>query len=211
VQLRCLGQEDPLSGFQLNRLISAHLVADRGRWPRYIHGEVLSLNSLLYHPLIESLPLGSRFSKELFFCLKPALGAVTLFSPDLQEPGNGLSLDPDPETPLGDRINVRYKEAVTKGEMMKRVLRDTTKALFKMGCLAQPGGIHHAPHGSGIHYAGTVPMGKPDDPLCTTSSGRTNAYENLYIADGAAFPSLPSKSITMSLIAHAIRVAQLAA
>ena len=29
-----------------------------------------------------------------------------------------------------------------------------------------------------------------------------------YIADGAAFPSLPSKSITISLAAHATRVAR---
>jgi choline dehydrogenase-like flavoprotein len=35
-------------------------------------------------------------------------------------------------------------------------------------------------------------------------------FSNLYIADGAAFPSLPSKSITMSLAAHATRVARLA-
>jgi choline dehydrogenase-like flavoprotein len=39
-------------------------------------------------------------------------------------------------------------------------------------------------------------------------TGRSNLFANLYIADGAAFPSLPSKSITMSLAAHATRVAR---
>ena len=38
--------------------------------------------------------------------------------------------------------------------------------------------------------------------------GRSNFFPNLYVADGAAFPSLPSKSITMSLAAHATRVAR---
>jgi choline dehydrogenase-like flavoprotein len=42
------------------------------------------------------------------------------------------------------------------------------------------------------------------------ATGRSNLFGNLYIADGAAFPSLPSKSITMSLAAHATRVARLA-
>ena len=40
------------------------------------------------------------------------------------------------------------------------------------------------------------------------AGGRSNLFANLYIADGAAFPSLPSKSITMSLAAHATRVAR---
>lgn len=211
VQLRCIGQDELQDGFQFNRLILAHIVPERGPWPRYIHGEILSLTSLLYHPLIESLPLGSRFSKELFFKLKPALGAVSLFFPDLPEPGNGLALEPDSGSPTGDRIRICYMEAGAKREMMRPVVKDTVKALFHLGCLVQPGGIRYCPPGSGIHYAGTVPMGPPEDLLCTTPTGRSNAYENLYVADGASFPSLPSKSITMTLIAHAIRTAELAA
>jgi choline dehydrogenase-like flavoprotein len=44
-------------------------------------------------------------------------------------------------------------------------------------------------------------------PKRCDSAGRSNLFPNLYIADGAAFPTLPSKSITMSLAAHATRVA----
>jgi choline dehydrogenase-like flavoprotein len=44
-------------------------------------------------------------------------------------------------------------------------------------------------------------------PKRCDAKGRSNLFSNLYIADGAAFPSLPSKSITMSLAAHATRVA----
>ena len=44
-------------------------------------------------------------------------------------------------------------------------------------------------------------------PKRCDAKGRSNLFTNLYIADGAAFPSLPSKSITMSLAAHATRVA----
>ena len=38
-------------------------------------------------------------------------------------------------------------------------------------------------------------------------NGQANLFSNLYIADGAASPSLTSKSITLSLAAHATRVA----
>jgi choline dehydrogenase-like flavoprotein len=47
-----------------------------------------------------------------------------------------------------------------------------------------------------------------DGPKRCGPSGQSNLFSNLYIADGAAFPSLPSKSITMSLAAHATRVAR---
>jgi choline dehydrogenase-like flavoprotein len=47
-----------------------------------------------------------------------------------------------------------------------------------------------------------------DGPKRCGPTGRSNLFPNLYIADGAAFPSLPSKSITMSLAAHATRVAR---
>jgi choline dehydrogenase-like flavoprotein len=40
------------------------------------------------------------------------------------------------------------------------------------------------------------------------ATGQSNLLSNLYIADGAAFPALPSKSITLSLAAHATRVAR---
>jgi choline dehydrogenase-like flavoprotein len=69
-----------------------------------------------------------------------------------------------------------------------------------------PKGLVESQPGGGIHYAGTVPMGKGAG--CCNRDGVSNLYPNLFIADGAAFPSLPSKSITLSLAAHATRVAQ---
>jgi len=44
-------------------------------------------------------------------------------------------------------------------------------------------------------------------PKRCNAKGQSNLFANLYIADGAAFPALPSKSITISLAAHATRVA----
>jgi choline dehydrogenase-like flavoprotein len=68
-----------------------------------------------------------------------------------------------------------------------------------------PRGAVRSPCGGGIHYAGTIPMG--NGPKRCGPDGRSNLLRNLYVADGAAFPSLPSKSITMGLAAHATRVA----
>ena len=58
--------------------------------------------------------------------------------------------------------------------------------------------------GSGIHYAGTIPMGKQ---YCCDQFGKLHFFDNLYIADSSAFPSLPSKPISINTAAFASYVA----
>ena len=206
IQLRQIGARQEAEQFQFNKLIIAHRKPRDSGWPCHAHGEVLSLNTLLYHPLIESIPTGSRQAMRLFARLHAALGVVTYFFPDRPVAGNGLSIVPDPSSPTGDRVRVDYREHEAKPGLIRQTLADTRRALLMLGCL--PWLPQVSPPGGGIHYAGTVPMG--EGPLCTDSSGRANAYRNLYICDGAAFPTLPSKSITLNLVAHAIRAATLA-
>ena len=201
--LRQIGMKQEDEQFQYNRLIIAHRKTRAGGWPVHCHGEVLSLNTLVYHPLIESIPLGSRLAVKTFARLHAALGVVTYFFPDRPVPGNGLSIVQDGESPTGDRLHIHYREAEDKLALIKETINDTRRALLMLGCL--PWQPQLAPAGSGIHYAGTVPMG--EGPLCSAASGKANAYRNLYLCDGAGFPTLPSKSITFNLVANAIRVA----
>lgn len=205
VYLAQVGRRPEARQFQFNRLIVAHRKAQAG-WPSHCHGELLSLNTLLYHPLIESIPFGSRLGMRAFARLRAALGVVTYFLPDRPAHDNGLSIVPDPDSPTGDRLHVHYREDAAKEDLAQGILADTRRALLRLGCL--PWQPQWAPPGAGIHYAGTVPMGTGHRRA--DASGKANAYDNLYICDGAAFPTLPSKSITLNLIAHAIRVATLA-
>lgn len=205
VYLAQVGRQPEARQFQFNRLIVAHRKALAG-WPCHCHGELLSLNTLLYHPLIESIPFGSRLGMQTFVRLRAALGVVTYFMPDRPAHDNGITIVPDPGSSMGDRLHVHYREAAGKEDLARDILSDTRRALLRLGCL--PWQPQWAPSGAGIHYAGTVPMG--DGHRCADATGKANVYDNLFICDGAAFPTLPSKSITLNLIAHAIRVATLA-
>jgi len=191
--------ENPRS-FQFNRLILG-LNAGTDGWPRYLHGELLNLTSLIYYPLVERMPLDSRYSKELFFTLRSALGAATLFFPDKIVPSNRQVLieSADP----WEKIDLRYRETDQKLAYIQMAIGRIQSALRKLGCF--PRGPVRSPSGGAIHYAGTIPMGA-GAKRCD-ANGRSNLVANLYVADGAAFPSLPSKSITLSLAAHATRVA----
>jgi len=201
VLLNNIGQPPEERGFQFNRL-NLGLIGEQGSWPRYLHGELMHLTSLLYHPLIEWMPFDSRLSKRLFFLLKPALGTVSLFFPDKITAGNRQSLIN--EGGRWDRIQLSSRESADKRRYIRKSVGSIRSALWRLGCL--PRGMIESPAGGGIHYAGTIPMG--EGPKRCDSGGRSNLFPNLYIADGAAFPSLPSKSITLSLAAHATRVAR---
>lgn len=201
VALRHLGQPPDARSFQFNRLIMG-VIGAPPPWPPYLHAEILHLTSLVYHPLIERMPFDSRLSKRLFFTLKPALGVATLFFPDRVTPGNRQVL-----VQRGGRwpiIELRYRETADKEIYVRRSVSRVRSALWRLSCA--PKGVVRSPPGAGIHYAGTVPMG--GGPKRCDATGRSNLLSNLYIADGAAFPSLPSKSITLSLAAHATRVAR---
>jgi choline dehydrogenase-like flavoprotein len=200
VALRQIGQPSDQRSFQFNRLIMG-VESDAEQWPAYLHGEVLHLTSLIYHPLIERMPFDSRLSMKLLFALKSALGVVSLFFPDKISPGNRQMLLAQSGSP--DRVQLRYRETAEKDAFIARSLVKVRSALWQLGCYPRPE-VRSTP-GAGIHYAGTVPMG--NGPKRCDSAGRSNLFPNLYVADGAAFPTLPSKSITMSLAAHATRVA----
>jgi len=204
VVLRSLGQGPDPRSFQFNRLIAA-VIGESAPWPSYLHTELLHLTDLIYHPLIERMPLDSRSSAKLFFAIRPAIGAATLFFPDRITAGNHQVLaeaEGNPET-----VVLRYRDSEDKERFIRQSVARMRSALHRLGCITR--GVVRSEPGAGIHYAGTVPMGA--GPRRCDATGRSNRFANLYIADGAAFPSLPSKPITMSLAAHATRVARLAA
>jgi len=199
--LASIGQPEDSRAFQFNRLILG-MVAETSTWPRYLHCELLNLTSLIYHPLIERIPVDSRASKKLFFALKSALGAASLFFPDKITPSNRQALVEGPGR--WEKVDLRYTETDEKEDYIRRAITRVQSALRRLGCFVRA--PVRSPPGAAIHYAGTVPMGA-GIKRCD-ASGRSNLFANLYIADGAAFPSLPSKSITLSLAAHATRVAR---
>lgn len=204
VALRSVGQPPDARSFQFNRLI-AGMIGDFAPWPSYVHAELLHLTTLVYHPLIERMPLDTRSSARLFFAIRPAMGAATLFFPDRVTPGNHQLLVEHGGN--SEKIEFRYRASEDKEQFIRRSVSRMRSALHALGCITR--GVVRSEPGAGIHYAGTVPMGT--GPKRCDATGRSNVFSNLYIADGAAFPSLPSKPITMSLAAHATRVARLAA
>src|SRR5258708_39052929 len=83
-------------------------------------------------------------------------------------------------------------------------------ALVKGGCIPL-GMVDPGPAGS-IHYAGTIPRRNMVNPeLCTLEDGTIAGLPNVYAGDSASWDGLPAKSLSFTLAANGIRVAELAA
>lgn len=66
------------------------------------------------------------------------------------------------------------------------------------------------PQGSDIHYGGTIPIG-PKEYINCTEDCEIRGFPNLYVVDGSWMPRMPEKAHTFTIIANAIRVADIVA
>jgi choline dehydrogenase-like flavoprotein len=124
--------------------------------------------------------------------------------PDTRRRENTVSLDVS-STP--HRIAVHYTPEVGEAERLSGAIARFRKILWKLGCFAPSGTIHVRPKGASVHYAGTLPMSVERAPLACSPDCRSHDVENLWFVDGTAFPSLPAKNLTFTLMANAARVA----
>jgi choline dehydrogenase-like flavoprotein len=173
----------------------------------YLHGLVTTLKTALIHPIIQKLPLDLKTAIFLFRNLHAALGLVNLNIFDTRRNENFVALEAgDGKSQAALRIN--YVPPPAEDVLIRRVLRKVKGLLWKLKCIVPPGMIHVRPMGASVHYAGTIPMSRTNRSLTTSEYCQSHDFNNLYIVDGTTFPFLPSKNITFTLMANAVRVAE---
>jgi len=196
-----IGKKIPKNYFQFNKLAMGIINNKFEKYPKFIQGEILSLNSLLYHPLIESLPFGTKLSSSIFSLLHASLGVVTVFCPDKPNENKKLELS-------SKGFSIKYEESPSQKLFANEITNRVISTFTRIGLIAPKSQILNSPPGSGLHYAGTIPMSAKNDPLCVDKDCRSFAYNNLFVVDGSIFPELPSKSLTYTLMANALRVCE---
>ncbi len=121
---------------------------------------------------------------------------------------NYVELDPNLVDAWGIpalRIHCSY------GENEKAMWKDAQEELAKMiesaGCkdVAQSG-WQHSPPGFAIHEVGTARMG--DNPKTSVLNKHCQAWEvkNLFVVDGASWPTVACQNPTLTMMANAVRV-----
>ena len=172
----------------------------------YVHGQVTTLKSASFHPVIQQLPVDFRTAISVFRKIHAALGVINLNLHDTRRLENAVSIAPDPESG-GARLVIRYRAPSDEAARIDDALARTRKALLRLGCIAPKSMTHIRPMGASVHYTGTLPMSTKRAPMTTSVDCKSHDFENLYVVDGSTFPFLPAKNLTFTLMANAVRVA----
>ncbi len=173
-------------------------------------GDVVSLQfysygSLLLFKLVKEIPLPPWAGLLVARALCSGLTIVGLHHSDRPSRRNTMRICAgEPHRPPV----VEFEYAPDEGTRRLRRQRedDVIRRLRRIGCLAlsriDPG------HASSIHYAGTVPItADPEARLRSEACGRLAGSRAVFIGDASSWSFLPSKGLTLTVMANARRVA----
>lgn len=195
---RRIGRSTPNEGYSLAQL--GYRINNGVADSDYVTGAIYELTSLPVSSFAARLPLSYRAGIEFFSALLPALLVATGYFPSKYS---------------DNRLNWLRREGrcvvVVEGGIDARLptkFSDVTRRLKKiwrqLGAWTLPGTSLAAP-GTDVHFGGPFAMGL-ELPHGTTRYGELRVAPGVFIADGAAFPSMPSKYPTLTIMANADRI-----
>jgi choline dehydrogenase-like flavoprotein len=193
-----LGRARPRQGFSLAQL--GYRLSSSSGGSDYVTGGVYELASLPPSSFVTRLPLSYPAGIVLFTMMAPALLVATgYFHSDYSN--NRLRWER-----RGDRCVVVVRGGVNTSlaEKTTDVTRRLTRIWRKLGAWTLPGTALAAP-GTDVHIGGPFAMGL-DLPHGTSINGELHAAPGVFIVDGAAFPSMPPKYPTLTIMANADRI-----
>jgi choline dehydrogenase-like flavoprotein len=200
---RLVGRRYEPRSYQYHQLAFA-LAGDKAA--DHVHGLVTTLKTALIHPIVQNIPTSLAAGLGAFRDLHAALGLVNVNFSDSRRPENRVTLEVDGrERPT--RLAMSYRPESGESARIERTLAALRGVLGELGCVAPKGMTHIRPMGASVHYTGTLPMTRDGGTGTVDAQGRARGFENLWIADGATFPSLPAKNLTFTLMANASRIA----
>jgi choline dehydrogenase-like flavoprotein len=198
-----IGQDVSPASYQFHHLAFG-LVRPEAR--EYVHGQITTLKAASIHPILLGLPVGYRMALAVLQTLRAGLGVANVNFHDERREESHVTLVPD-DGPTGHRLVINYVEAPGSARRQDAAVTEVKRALRALGSVVPPGMSRILPMGTSAHYAGTLPMTHREDEHTCTPEGRVRGFDNLYVVDGAGFPFLPAKNLTLSLMANATRIA----
>jgi choline dehydrogenase-like flavoprotein len=146
------------------------------------------------------MPFGRRAATEVFRALAPARAIATIYFPGRYS-ANTVTLRPSTD---GPGVALRGGVAPDFDEVARTVRRRLAKIWRKLGARPLPGATL-ATAGTDAHLGGVFPMGLAA-PHGTNNYGELHAAPRLYLVDGSALPTIPSKFTTLTIMANADRI-----
>lgn len=197
-----LGAQPETEAYQFHHLAFGIVAPDPAG---YIHGQITTLKAAAVHAIVGNLPVDYRTGLAVFHAMRAGMGIANINLRDTRRPESYVELEAvEPERPT---LRLHYAPAPEEPTLRTAAVRDTRRALRRLGAWPVPGMARVLPMGASAHYAGTVPhRAAPRDHQCSPD-GAVHGFRNLFMVDGAVLPALSAKNHTLTLMANACRIA----
>jgi choline dehydrogenase-like flavoprotein len=154
------------------------------------------LNATLWGDVAFDLPLPAPSLPAAVRALLPALRILQIFYPDTGPPVGHCRLASD------GALEIDYA-APPRGSLERRAIR----LMRRLGYFGHGSLCKYPPPGSCFHYAGTLPMRRDPGANETAPDGTLSGCPRVFVVDAAIFPELPSKNLTLTIMANSRRIA----
>lgn len=193
-----LGKAESSAGYSLAQLGYRLRYGDKA--DDYIAGAIYAIDGLPASSFASRLPLSRRAGSVLVDAFSPALLVATGYFPGScsdnklrwERKGNQLSMV------------IRGGNNPDLAGKLAAVTRRLRKIWWQLGALLLPG-VALATPGTDVHYAGLFGMGRRM-AFGSTEWGELNGAPGVYVVDGSILPTLPSKYLTLTIMANADRI-----
>jgi len=203
INLKMIGKQFNPDSYQYHQLAVG---IDTDDPKNYVHGQITTLKTGMMQPPFQSMPLDFKTGIFLGRHLHSSLGVVNINLCDTRRDDNYLTLSQNSEG--GSKLVINYKPPEGEDKTIKFSLKKMGKFFGKLGAVIPMFQVQLRPMGASVHYSGTIPMSGSGNPLTVSENCKSNDFSNLYIVDGSTFPFLPSKNLTFTLMANAVRIAE---
>jgi choline dehydrogenase-like flavoprotein len=183
--------------------VSFTAAGDPGRPADDDNGTLYPASGVPASLVIDRMPLTRPGAVRLFRWLQPALLLGNCFLHGRYS-RNSARLERDADG--RPRLVVRGGVADEHPRRIHRLRRQLTRAFRKLGALAIPNSFSPIGPGEAIRYAGTLPMRASPGPGEVDAFGELHGARGLHVVDLAAFPAMPAKHHTLTMMANADRI-----
>lgn len=180
-------------------------LTDPERADGYVFGNIFGTDALPASELVRHVPLSRPAAIRLIRGLMPSLLVANLFMPS-DHGAHRLEIRADG----GIDVVGRYDEDGFSAKLA-RVRKGLARAFRGCGAVMLPGSYKPTIPGADVHYGGTVPMRSAPQVGEAWPDGRVEGLPGVHVVDAAAFPRLPAKPHTFTMMANADRITRLVA
>lgn len=190
-----IGSKHEIDALSLTNL---NVIFDMQEFNMRLQGSIIELSSPARAVFFEKLPLSAKDNLTFIRLFLPALAVLFLYMPSRKENEGSIKLKDDGKLEIFNH----------HGRIHENILKKVARSFLKMRVLTHSSFVEPPEHA--IHYGGTLPMVlNPDSDYHCSTEGELYGEPGVHVVDGSGLSFIPAKNLSFTLMANAMRIADI--